>query len=56
MYDCVPACMIWPFAKLFKCCRLSKEERLFAKARDTLDDEIDIINVVKKLRKMESYF
>ena len=38
-----------------KCCKLNREERLFAKARSKLDDEIDIIKFLKKIRRIEAF-
>ena len=35
-------------------CRLSREERLFAKARDKFGDEIDIVKVLKRMRKIDA--
>lgn len=35
-------------------CRLSREERLFAKARDKFEDEIDIVKVLKRMRKIDA--
>ena len=37
-------------------CGLSKEERLFRKARDEFDDEADIISILKKIRRLESWY
>ena len=39
----------------FKICQLSREERLFAKARYDLDNEIDIIKFLKKIRRFEAF-
>lgn len=39
-----------------KPCRLSRQERLFEKARDALDNEINIINVLKQIRHFEAFY
>ena len=41
------------------CCgflKLNKAERLFAKARDEFDEEANIISILKKLRKFQSWY
>ena len=39
----------------FCCCKLNKEERLFAKAKSILEEEIDIVLLLKKIRKFELF-
>ena len=35
---------------------MSRQERLFEKARDALDNEINIINVLKQIRHFEAFY
>ena len=37
-------------------CRLSREERLFGVARDDLEAEIDIVDFLKKIRKLDGFY
>ena len=55
LHALVPECIS---KKCLDCnwCRLNKEERLFAKARDEFDDEANIISILKKIRKLESWY
>lgn len=48
----------WCLKRLFCCkpCHLNKQERLFAKAQDSLEDETDIINLFKQLRHLEAFY
>ena len=39
----------------FKRWHLNREERLFAKARSNLDDEIDIVKFLRKIRRIEAF-
>ena len=48
VYYCKPTCWL-------KWCRLSREERLFAKARNTYSNEIDIVAFLKKIRRFEAF-
>ena len=45
--------------KINGCCKmlwnLNREERLFAKARSYLDDEIDIVKFLRKIRRIEAF-
>ena len=36
-------------------CKLSKEERLFKRARETFENEIDIVKFLKKIRTFETF-
>lgn len=45
-------CQVW---KCLPCCRLRREERLFAKARDSLMEETDIVQFLKKIRRLEAF-
>lgn len=40
---------------IFAKCRLNREERLFAKARDKFDKEIDIATVLRRLRRFKAF-
>mmetsp|Transcript_14286 Transcript_14286/g.17997 ORF Transcript_14286/g.17997 Transcript_14286/m.17997 type:complete len:159 (-) Transcript_14286:632-1108(-) len=45
-------CLSWLMC--CKPCRLSRQERLFKKARDHLGEELDIVNFLKKIRRFEA--
>ena len=46
-------CNNFSFCK--KLCRLSREERLFKKARDRMYEELDIVAFLKKIRRFEAF-
>jgi len=50
LHDLLPKCCI-----RCKSCRLSREERLFAKGRDIWENEIDIVQILRKMRRLDSY-
>ena len=40
--------------RLSSCCRLNREERLFVKAREKYEEEVDIIDFLKRIRHIET--
>ena len=54
MIQCCPASCKRRFL-CFKVCNLSKEERLFARARQSFEKEINIVLFLKKIRRLETF-
>ena len=47
----MPLCCL----RLCKICRLSREEKLFEQGRRLLRHEMDIVEVIKKIRRLEMF-
>ena len=47
--SCLPTCL------LCKICALKREERMFTKARHKFESEIDIVDFLKRIRRLEAF-
>ena len=53
---CLPNCILNACKKVYKPCALRKEEQFFAKARHNFQTEVDIVNFLKRIRRLEAYY
>ena len=52
---CLPNCILNVCKRPCSPCLLQKEERLFAKARHIFHAEVDIVNFLKRIRRLEAF-